>query len=100
MAEERNARKTYRGRVVSDKMEKTITVAVETYKNHPVYGKRIKYTKKYKARDENNEAKTGDIVEIMELVHYQKLFVSDFLKLLKRQLSSSFDNYRILFYLD
>ncbi|KRK97113.1 rpsQ protein [Secundilactobacillus odoratitofui DSM 19909 = JCM 15043] len=66
MAEERNARKTYRGRVVSDKMEKTITVAVETYKNHPVYGKRIKYTKKYKARDENNEAKTGDIVEIME----------------------------------
>ncbi|GAA3604963.1 30S ribosomal protein S17 [Secundilactobacillus similis] len=66
MAEERNARKTYRGRVVSDKMDKTITVAVETYKNHPVYGKRIKYTKKYKARDEQNVAKTGDIVEIME----------------------------------
>ncbi|KRK48944.1 30S ribosomal protein S17 [Secundilactobacillus kimchicus] len=66
MAEERNARKTYRGRVVSDKMDKTITVAVETYKNHPVYGKRIKYTKKYKARDENNEAKMGDLVEIME----------------------------------
>ena len=66
MAEERNARKTYRGRVVSDKMDKTITVAVETYKNHSVYGKRIKYTKKYKARDENNEAKMGDLVEIME----------------------------------
>lgn len=66
MAEERNARKTYRGRVVSDKMEKTITVAVETTKMHPVYGKRIKYTKKYKVRDENNEAKMGDYVEIME----------------------------------
>ncbi|MTV81898.1 30S ribosomal protein S17 [Secundilactobacillus folii] len=66
MAEERNARKTYRGRVTSDKMDKTITVSVETYKNHPVYGKRIKYTKKYKAHDENNEAKIGDIVEIME----------------------------------
>ena len=66
MAEERNARKVYQGRVVSDKMDKTITVAVETYKNHPVYGKRIKYTKKYKVRDENNEAKIGDFVEIME----------------------------------
>ncbi|ANZ61471.1 30S ribosomal protein S17 [Secundilactobacillus paracollinoides] len=66
MAEARNARKTYRGRVVSDKMDKTITVAVDTTKTHPVYGKRIKYTKKYKAHDENNEAKQGDIVEIME----------------------------------
>jgi small subunit ribosomal protein S17 len=66
MSEERNARKVYQGRVVSDKMEKTIVVAIETYKNHPVYGKRVKYTKKYKAHDENNTAKTGDIVKIME----------------------------------
>ncbi|USS88464.1 30S ribosomal protein S17 [Fructilactobacillus hinvesii] len=66
MSTERNERKRYRGRVVSDKMDKTITVAVETTKTHPTYGKRIKYTKKYKARDENNRAKLNDIVEIME----------------------------------
>ncbi|CAI2684666.1 30S ribosomal protein S17 [Apilactobacillus apinorum] len=63
---ERNMRKVYRGRVVSDKMDKTITVVVETYKTHSTYGKRVKYSKKYKAHDENNEAKIGDIVEIME----------------------------------
>ena len=63
---ERNQRKVYVGRVVSDKMDKTITVAVETYKNHKLYGKLVKYTKKYKAHDENNTAKTGDIVKIME----------------------------------
>ena len=66
MTEARNARKVYQGRVVSDKMDKTITVAIETYKNHPVYGKRVKYTKKFKAHAENNEAKQGDIVRIME----------------------------------
>ena len=63
---ERKQRKVYQGRVVSDKMDKTITVVVETKRNHPVYGKRIKYSKKYKAHDENNSAKTGDIVRIME----------------------------------
>ena len=66
MTEARNARKVYQGRVVSDKMDKTITVAVDTYVNHAVYGKRVKYTKKFKAHDENNEAKQGDIVRIME----------------------------------
>ncbi|WP_413626985.1 30S ribosomal protein S17 [Fructilactobacillus vespulae] len=81
MSAERNERKTYRGRVVSDKMDKTITVAVETTKTHPTYGKRIKYTKKYKARDENNVAKMNDIVEIMETrplsktVHFRLLDV-------------------------
>jgi small subunit ribosomal protein S17 len=64
--EERNKRKVYRGKVVSDKMDKTVTVAVETFKNHPLYGKRVNYTKKYKAHDENNEAREGDVVEIME----------------------------------
>ncbi|KPB03613.1 MULTISPECIES: 30S ribosomal protein S17 [Bacillaceae] len=63
---ERNQRKVYTGRVVSDKMDKTITVLVETYKTHPLYGKRVKYSKKYKAHDENSTAKTGDIVKIME----------------------------------
>ncbi|MFV0380661.1 MAG: 30S ribosomal protein S17 [Breznakia sp.] len=63
---ERNTRKTYRGTVVSDKMDKTITVIVETKKTHPLYGKRVKYSKKFKAHDENNEAKMGDKVVIME----------------------------------
>lgn len=63
---ERNNRKTYRGTVVSDKMDKTITVLVETKKTHPLYGKRVKYSKKFKAHDENNEAKLGDKVLIME----------------------------------
>ena len=63
---ERNARKVQIGKVVSDKMDKTIVVAVETYKKHDLYHKRIKYTKKYKAHDENNQAKIGDTVRIME----------------------------------
>jgi small subunit ribosomal protein S17 len=63
---ERNQRKVYTGRVVSDKMDKTITVLVETYKKHPLYGKRVKYSKKFKAHDEQNEAKAGDVVRIME----------------------------------
>ena len=63
---ERNNRKVYTGRVVSDKMDKTITVLVETYKFHKLYGKRVKYSKKFKTHDENNQAKTGDVVTIME----------------------------------
>lgn len=59
-------RKTYQGRVVSDKMDKTISVLIETYKIHPIIGKRVKYSKKYKAHDENNSAKMGDIVRIEE----------------------------------
>jgi small subunit ribosomal protein S17 len=64
--EQRNERKVQFGKVVSDKMDKTIVVAVETYKKHSLYHKRIKYTKKFKAHDENNEAKIGDTVKIME----------------------------------
>ncbi len=64
--EERNQRKVYTGRVISDKMDKTITVMIETKKTHPLYGKRVKYSKKFKAHDENNEAKQGDIVKVME----------------------------------
>ena len=63
---ERNRRHVYQGRVVSDKMDKTITVVGDTYKNHPVYNKRFRYSKKYYAQDENNEAKVGDTVRIME----------------------------------
>ena len=63
---ERNYRKVLTGTVVSDKMDKTITVLVETYKNHPIYKKRVKYSKKYKAHDENGVAGIGDTVKIME----------------------------------
>lgn len=63
---ERKQRKVYQGRVVSDKMDKTVVVVVETKRNHPVYGKRINYSKKYKVHDEENKAKTGDVVRIME----------------------------------
>ncbi len=52
------------GKVVSNTNDKTITVLVETYKNHPLYGKRVKYSKKYTAHDENNQAGLGDTVRI------------------------------------
>ncbi|MCL5045281.1 MAG: 30S ribosomal protein S17 [Actinobacteria bacterium] len=64
--EERNLRKTRVGRVVSDKMDKTVVVAVESIVQHPLYGRRIKRTKKLKAHDEQNEAKIGDRVRVME----------------------------------
>ncbi len=54
------------GRVVSDKMDKTITVLVETQRKHPLYGKMVKYSKKYHAHDEKNEAKIGDTVKIVQ----------------------------------
>ena len=63
---ERNSRRSVQGVVVSDKMDKTITVKVETKIQHPVYKKRLKVSKKYKAHDEKNEAKVGDKVVIME----------------------------------
>ena len=59
-------RRTVQGVVVSDKNDKTIVVLVETHKRHAKYGKRVKYGKKYYAHDENNEAKNGDTVTIME----------------------------------
>lgn len=60
------ARRAIQGVVVSDKNDKTIVVLVETHKRHPKYGKRVKYGKKYYAHDENNEARVGDTVTIME----------------------------------
>ena len=66
MTENRTNKKVRIGTVTSDKMEKTITVSVETVKQHPLYKKTIKTSKKYKVHDENNEAKTGDIVKIIE----------------------------------
>jgi len=66
MAEERKIRKTKTGVVSSDKMDKTITVAVERKVKHPIYGKFVKKTPKFHAHDDNNEAKPGDVVKIME----------------------------------
>jgi small subunit ribosomal protein S17 len=66
MAEERNLRKTRTGTVVSDKMDKTIVVAVKDSVKHPLYKKIIKRTVKFKAHDENNECGVGDRVTIME----------------------------------
>ena len=63
---ERNNRKTRTGKVVSDKMDKTVVVAIETKVRHPLYGKIINKTTKFKAHDENNEAKINDYVSIME----------------------------------
>ena len=62
---ERNRRTSLQGVVVSNKMNKTIVVEVETHKKHPKYAKRVKYSNKYYAHDENNVAKVGDTVTIM-----------------------------------
>lgn len=64
--EERKARKTQIGKVVSDKMDKTVVVAVETLVRHPLYGKTVKRTKKFKAHDEQNACRSGDRVRLME----------------------------------
>lgn len=63
---ERNLRKTRRGKVVSDKMDKTIVVAIEEHVKHPLYGKIVKRTYKLKAHDEKNECAIGDTVRVME----------------------------------
>ena len=73
---ERNTRKFFQGTVVSDKMDKTIVVAVDTFGIHKIYKKRVKKTTKFHVHDEDNKAKVGDIVRFMETrplsktVHY------------------------------
>ena len=69
---ERNNRKVREGIVVSDKMDKTIVVAIKDKTKHPLYKKTINTTKKLKAHDENNEAGIGDKVEIMETRHLSR----------------------------
>ncbi len=66
MSEERNMRKTAVGRVVSNKMDKTIVIAIQDSVKHPLYGKVIKRTVKRKVHDENNECNVGDRVRVME----------------------------------
>ncbi len=69
---ERTTRRTLTGVVTSDKMEKTIVVAINEKKNHPLYGKGTKFTRKFKVRHENNEARIGDTVEIMQTRNLSK----------------------------
>ena len=64
--EERNLRKTRVGKVISDKMDKTVVVAIEDHVQHPLYKKIVKKTYKLKAHDENNECGIGDTVKVME----------------------------------
>lgn len=66
MAAERNRRKSKVGVVVSDKMDKTVVVAIEDFVRHPLYGKAVKRTKRLKVHDENNECNVGDKIRIME----------------------------------
>lgn len=63
---ERNDRKVKVGKVVSDKMDKTVVIAIERLVQHPLYKKSIKKTVRFKAHDENNDSHTGDIVSVME----------------------------------
>jgi small subunit ribosomal protein S17 len=62
----RNARKQRVGVVTSDKAQKTVTVTVERRKSHPLYGKQVRWTKRYHAHDENDEYRIGDVVRIQE----------------------------------
>lgn len=64
--EERKTRKIQIGKVVSDKMDKTVVVAIETRVRHPLYGKIVKQTKRFKAHDEENNCRIGDKVRVME----------------------------------
>jgi len=66
VAEERNMRVSRIGRVVSDKMQKTVVVAIDRLVQHPLYKKGVKHTIKFKAHDENNEAHIGDTVKIVQ----------------------------------
>ncbi len=80
---EKKTGKEYVGKVVSDKNDKTVTVLVETYKKDPLYGKRVKYSKKYSAHDESNKAKVGDVVRIVEtrpLSKTKRFYVAEIVK--------------------
>lgn len=86
MSEEatRNLRRVVIGQVSSDKMDKTIRVEVNTQVKHPIYEKRINRRTKYIAHDENNEAKVGDLVEIMETRKLSKNKCFRLVKVLRR----------------
>ncbi len=82
-------RKTYKGVVTSNSMDKTITVKVDTYRSHKLYGKRYKYSKKFHAHDEKNEANIGDTVSIMETRPLSKLKRFRLIEILEKKESLS-----------
>ena len=69
---ERNSRKIFQGTVVSDKMDKTIVVSVDTFGVHKIYKKRVKKSTKFHVHDENNQAHVGDVVRFMETRPFSK----------------------------
>ena len=85
LVEERNLRKTRVGKVVSDKMDKTIVVAVEDNVRHPLYNKIVKRTYKLKAHDENNECGIGDKVRVMETRPLSRIRDGDWLRSWKKR---------------
>ena len=85
MAEERNVRKVRVGKVVSDKMNKTVVVAVERKVPHALYNKPMVSTKRFKAHDENNECRIGDTVKIVETRPLSKDKCWRVVKILERQ---------------
>ena len=85
MAEERNVRKVRVGKVVSDKMNKTVVVAVERKVTHALYNKPMVSTKRFKAHDENNECQIGDTVKIVETRPLSKDKCCRVVQILERQ---------------
>lgn len=85
MAEERNMRVTRTGKVVSDKMQKTVVVAIERLVQHPLYKKGVMHTIKLKAHDENNDAHVGDTVKIAQTRPLSKVSAGVSLKSLNAQ---------------
>ena len=73
--ENRGLRKTRTGVVVSDKMDKTVTIAIQTKVRHPLYGKMVNRTHKFKAHDEENQCGIGDTVRIMRHAPFQRISV-------------------------
>ncbi len=84
---ERNRRRSFSGKVISDKMDKTITVLVQRSVEHPVYKKKVKVSKKYKVHDEQNQARVGDIVLCMETRSLSKTKRSRLVKVLEKAIS-------------
>ncbi len=81
---EKQTRKYFTGMVVSDKMNNTIVVNVETMKKHPIYKKYVRKSKKYKAHDANDEAKIGDIVMIGETKPFSKTKYFEMVKIVEK----------------
>lgn len=85
MSEQTQENRTLQGRVVSDKMDKSVTVQIERRVKHPIYGKFIRRSTKVHAHDENNECRVGDVVVVEQCRPLSKLKKWRFIKLVERQ---------------